>query len=119
MYDWYDEVINDDTMDPETHHYWTHQPFENPAITLKSTQNAKRETEDKKSSDGMEGMNIDDVKRDEASEDKLTTGVEDKEDESKIIKVGVASGESKNSRQKGEQFARKVFWDFDWKAIAK
>ena len=54
MYDCYDEVTNDDTMYPETHHYWTHQPFENPAITLNSTQNAETETKDEKSSDGKE-----------------------------------------------------------------
>ena len=24
IYDWYNPVTNEDTMDPQTHHYWTH-----------------------------------------------------------------------------------------------
>ena len=96
-------------MNPKTHHYWTHQPFENSAIPLKSTQNAKRETEDKKSSDGMEGMDVDDVNRDETSKDKLTTGVEDKEDEPNMLKVGVASSESKSAAKKEKSLQRDFF----------
>ena len=50
-------------MDPETHDYWTQQPLENLNITLKSTKSAETKSEDEKSSDGDEEMEVDDVKK--------------------------------------------------------
>ena len=49
-------------MDPDTHDYWTHLPFENPAINLNSTQSAETEMSDEGSTDGDEGMDIADVR---------------------------------------------------------
>ena len=40
-----------------------HQPLENPNITLKSAKSAETKSEDEKSSDGDEGMDIDDAKK--------------------------------------------------------
>ena len=62
MTKWYNEVTNEDTMDPDNHNYWTHLPFENPTINLNSTQSAETEKADKDSSDGDKGMDIADVR---------------------------------------------------------
>ena len=59
---WYDNVTNEDTMDPYTHDYWTHLRLANPDINFNSTQSAETETADEDSSDGNKGMDISDVR---------------------------------------------------------
>ena len=62
MTKWYNEVTNEDTMDPDNYNYWTHLLFKNFTINLNSTQSAETETSGKDSSDGDEGMDIADVR---------------------------------------------------------